>query len=85
MDEDADIDRVAFAVLQTIRLFHFDGHYTLALLVHTVDLCIHHLEDTQKDLTPVLQNITDGTVNRKDMRIPLNKEGFADAVECVRT
>ena len=70
LDEDADIDCTAFAALQTVQLFHFDGHYTQ--LVHRVDLCIRHLEETHKDLTPVLQNITDGTVNKKDMRIPLD-------------
>ena len=58
-------------MLQTIELFHFDG-YTLAQLVHRVNLYIRLLEETHNELTPVSQNIADGTVNRKDMRILLD-------------
>ena len=72
LDEDVNIDCTAFAVLWTIQLLHFDGHCTLAQLVHRVNLCIWHLEETHNELTPVLQNISDGTVNSKDMRIPLD-------------
>ena len=70
--EDAGIDCTVFAVLPTVGLFHFDGHYNLPQLVHRIGVCLEHLQEANTELEIVLKNITDGTVNRTDMRVPLD-------------
>ena len=66
---DADIDCTTFVVLPLMELFHFDGHHNPAQLVDRVYLCIRHLQQANNDLTTVLQNIINGTVNKKDLRV----------------
>ena len=70
--EDADIECTAFALLPAVGLPHFDGHYSLAQLVHRIGIRLEHLQEANTELAKVLGNIPDGTVNKRDMRVPLD-------------
>ena len=68
--EDFDVDCTAFAVLQIVELYHFDGHHTLVWLIHRVDVYIEHLQEAYTDKAQVLRNITHSIANKRDLQAP---------------
>ena len=67
MNENEDIDCTTFVVLLTIEPFHFNGHYTLAQLLHRVGVYIRHHEEANADMAPVFKNNKEGNVNKKQL------------------